>query len=326
MTTFQKLIDTFDKQYNEIIPKSYLHSVNKDITTPLEYFLNNGGKRFRPLLCFLAHEIYLPINQNTLHAANAIELFHNFTLIHDDIMDNSLLRRNHKTVNHKYGINTAILSGDALMIVAYEELSKLESSKLPLILKLFNKVAMEVCCGQQMDMLFEKRDNVSMEDYIEMIRLKTSVLLAFSLKCGALLGNASLGNADLLYQFGIQIGLAFQILDDYLDAFGQDGIVGKKIGGDIIENKKTFLYIKALELASETTKSKLLELRTLKDETKKINQTKEIFQELKIEKLALQKIEDYYKQSSILLEEIVVEDKKKNSLREILEILKNRKF
>lgn len=200
----------------------------------------NSGKRIRPVLCLMGNELFDDITDNAYHAAMAVEYFHNFSLIHDDIMDAASLRRGLETVHIKYGTNTALLSGDVLLIYCYEHINKISNNYLPRILHLFNKTAREVCEGQQADMDFEKHENVLLEDYIEMISLKTSVLLAASLEMGAILGGASEGNCRHIYEFGKNLGIAFQIQDDYLDAFGNPEKFGKEVGGDIKQNKKTF--------------------------------------------------------------------------------------
>ena len=217
---------------------------------PLEEFLQNSGKRIRPVLCLLGNELFGEIHQDAYHIAAAVELFHNFTLVHDDIMDKAPLRRGKPTVHSVHGEPTALLGGDAMMVVAYDYLNKIDAHYLKKVLALFNKTAKEVCEGQQYDMDFEKMTTVSLPEYIKMIELKTSVLLAASLQMGAIVGGASDGNQDHIYEFGRNLGIAIQIQDDYLDAFGDPTKFGKQVGGDIQSNKKTFLMIHALETAS----------------------------------------------------------------------------
>lgn len=209
---------------------------------PGEYFLSIGGKRIRPILCVLGNELFSEITEDAWSLATAIELFHNFTLIHDDMMDAAALRRGMQTVHTKYGDNTALLTGDVMLIRAYEKLQTINPAYLPKILSLFNTTAREVCEGQQLDMDFEKMPSVTLDAYIHMITLKTSVLLAASLEMGAILGGATPGNCKHLYEFGKNLGIAFQIQDDYLDAFGDPEKFGKEVGGDIRQNKKTFYY------------------------------------------------------------------------------------
>src|ERR1700754_757345 len=218
---------------------------------PADYFLSLGGKRVRPVLCLMGNELFAPIEEDAWQLAIAIELFHNFTLIHDDIMDRAPLRRGHPTVHARYGSSTAILSGDVMMVVGYDYISRIQSPHIRRILQLYNQTAVKVCEGQQLDMDFESREQVTMDEYLQMIELKTSVLLAASLQIGSILGGAGLGNQQHIYQLGKNLGLAFQIQDDYLDCYGDATKFGKQVGGDIVTGKKTFLLIKTLELASE---------------------------------------------------------------------------
>jgi geranylgeranyl diphosphate synthase, type II len=215
---------------------------------PVAYSLSIGGKRLRPALMLHAASIFSASAEHVLPAAFAIEIFHNFTLLHDDIMDKADLRRGVTTVHKKYGENAAILSGDAMSIMAFSYFAGANNSRLAELLPLFSSTALEVCEGQQLDMDFETRDNVTVAEYLEMIRLKTAVLIACSLKIGALMGNAGQANADLLYDFGINIGMAFQLQDDWLDVYGDPEVFGKVKGGDICANKKTYLLLKAAEM------------------------------------------------------------------------------
>ncbi len=227
---------------------------------PAGYFLSLGGKRIRPILCLMGNELFDQIHPNAWDVSTAIELFHNFTLIHDDIMDRAPLRRGMATVHQKFGEPAALLAGDVMLVVAYEYLNRIRTPILFKILEVFNKTAKEVCEGQQLDMEFEQAGRVQMDQYLHMISLKTSVLLAASLQMGAILGGAGDGGQQHLYQFGKNLGLAFQIQDDYLDAFGDPSKFGKQLGGDILADKKTFLLIKALESASE---AQVREIRAL---------------------------------------------------------------
>lgn len=241
-----KYIKKVEKEMLMRIPSDSTHQLFE----PLTYILSNGGKRIRPALCLAACELYGGETKNALSTALAIEYFHNFSLLHDDIMDEAPLRRGNPTVHHKWNENQAILSGDALLVLSYQMLEDAPANNFKSIYQLFNKTAMEVCIGQQLDMEFETRDNVTEEEYLEMIKLKTSVLLAASLKIGSLCGNASLEESDKIYKFGINLGIAFQLRDDYLDVFGEAKSFGKQAGGDIIADKKTYLLIKAFEKAS----------------------------------------------------------------------------
>ncbi|RYD51738.1 MAG: polyprenyl synthetase family protein [Sphingobacteriales bacterium] len=242
MHTFPELVAAFDTRFAAL---ALPNRPPQTLYEPLRQFLAIGGKRVRPVLCLMAAELLGPIQEDAWNAALAIELFHNFTLVHDDIMDEAPLRRGHPTVHARYGLTSGILGGDALCILAYDYLSQIRKPLQP-ILEVFNHTALEVCEGQQLDMDFEKQTDVSVADYIEMIRLKTSVLLGGALKIGALLGGASIHVADKLYQFGQSLGIAFQLQDDYLDAFGESDKTGKQPGGDILADKKTFLHLHTL--------------------------------------------------------------------------------
>lgn len=220
---------------------------------PIAYTLDRGGKRLRPLLVLMSCEIFGGDITNAIYPAMGLEIFHNFTLLHDDIMDNAPLRRGTPTVHKKWDINTAILSGDTMFVLAYEYVAKTDPSLLPQVLDLFNDTARKVCEGQQYDMIFESQANVTIPDYLMMIRLKTAVLIACSLKLGAILARAEKADAGKIYDLGIELGLAFQLQDDFLDAFGDTKKFGKAIGGDIVTNKKTFLFLKAFELAKDDT-------------------------------------------------------------------------
>ncbi|HRI27437.1 MAG TPA: polyprenyl synthetase family protein [Chitinophagales bacterium] len=217
---------------------------------PVRHIMSIGGKRIRPLLCLLGCQMFTHHIQNALPPALAVEFFHNFSLLHDDVMDNAPLRRGFPTVHAKYGLNAAILSGDAMLVKAYEYLSSADANLLPALIKIFNQTALEVCEGQQYDMDFETTMQVTKQQYLHMITLKTAVLLAASLQMGALTGGANHEQAKVLYRFGINIGIAFQLQDDYLDTFGKPDTFGKKIGGDILNNKKTYLLLHALENAN----------------------------------------------------------------------------
>ena len=253
MRSFENL----SKEFGQKFSIDHFPSEPRSLYEPNDYFLQLGGKRVRPVLCLMGNELFDEISGDAWQVANAIELFHNFTLIHDDIMDNAPLRRGMVTVHEKYGPNTALLAGDVMLVAAYEYLNKIQTQYLKPILALFNKTAREVCEGQQLDMDFEKQANVSLDQYLHMITLKTSVLLAGSLQMGAILGGAGEGNQNHLYSFGRDLGIAFQIQDDYLDAFGDPEKFGKQVGGDILANKKTFLLIHALEVAGGKDKTEL---------------------------------------------------------------------
>ncbi len=283
---------------------------------PIEYALTSGGKRIRPVLVLAGCNIFSETIEQALPSAFAFEVFHNFTLLHDDIMDNSPMRRNKETVHKKWNANTAILSGDAMMIEAYKLLSDLPEHSFKKVFSIFNKTALEVCEGQQYDMDFESREEVPEEEYLNMIKLKTSVLIAAALKAGAIIGGASEKDADLLYQFGINIGLAFQIQDDLLDSYGDTSVFGKKTGNDIITAKKTFLLIKAQQLADAQTKEKLNALIKDKsmDKETKIASVIEIYDRLDIKNKAMTAINAYYKQATEHLDKVSGDDAAKKEL------------
>jgi len=268
----------------------------EELYQPISYIMSLGGKRLRPLLALLSYSLYKNDYNRILTPAAAIEVFHNFTLMHDDIMDEAPLRRGEKTVHEKWNANTAILSGDVMLVKAYDMLLEVDPGILPLILRKFNKTAAEVCEGQQLDMNFEKVEDVSEEEYIEMIKLKTAVLLGFALEFGALLAGASAHDAQCLYNFGVNVGIGFQLKDDLLDVYADKAKFGKQVGGDIISNKKTFLLIKAKELATGDTKEMLHQLLTVKQEDsgKKVRDVTTIYDQLHIKKLAEEKMSSYF--------------------------------
>ncbi len=246
MHSFTELTAQFEERFTNTLPFPQNPAT---LYEPCHYLLALGGKRVRPVLCLMANELFMDISENAWHGGTAIELFHNFTLIHDDIMDKAPLRRGQATIHERYGLPTGILSGDVMCIYAYDALAAITLA-LPQVLQLFNKTAIEVCEGQQMDMDFETRNDVTLDEYILMITLKTSVLLACALKMGALVGGGLGDNANKLYAFGKNMGIAFQLQDDYLDAYGAPDKIGKQTGGDILANKKTFLLITALQNAN----------------------------------------------------------------------------
>ncbi|MCH7399582.1 polyprenyl synthetase family protein [Belliella sp. DSM 107340] len=268
-----------------------------ELYEPISYIMSLGGKRIRPLLTLMAYSLYKDDYESILTPASAVEVFHNFTLMHDDIMDDAPLRRGKATVHEKWNANTAILSGDVMLVKAYEMLVKVSPEKLPEILSLFNQTAAEVCEGQQHDMNFEKIDVVSEEDYIDMIRQKTAVLLGFALQFGALLADASKEEAQKLYDFGVNIGIGFQLKDDLLDVYADQAKFGKQVGGDIISNKKTFLLIKAKELAEGEEKNELEKwiAREDFDKVEKVSAVTEIYDKVGIKTLTESKMQDYFK-------------------------------
>lgn len=287
---------------------------------PCRYLLALGAKRVRPALCIMGNEVFGELKDDAWHTAMAIELFHNFTLIHDDIMDKAPLRRGNPTIHAKYGLTAGILSGDVMCINAYVQLAKVKNH-LPELLQLFNTTAIEVCEGQQLDMDFEQRDDVSIDEYIHMIALKTSVLLACSLKMGAIIGGASEDNANKLYEFGKNVGIAFQLQDDYLDAFGDTAKLGKQNGGDIRANKKTFLLLKAKELAGAN--SQLDELMVAEEETK-VQGVLSLYKDTGADELCRAAVEAYSEKAFTNLQEIDVPAERKEPLGKLASYLLQR--
>ena len=297
-----------------------------NLYNPVDYSLEMGGKRLRPVLLLMSYNMFSDSVQEAIPAAIAIEVFHNFTLLHDDIMDKAEVRRNRPTVHKKFSENSAILSGDVMAFLSYQYLLECKTERLPKLLDLFTKTAIEVCEGQQFDMEFETRLDVSENEYIEMIRLKTAVLLACSLKAGALMANADNELADKLYEYGLNLGLAFQLQDDLLDSFGSQEFFGKKIGGDILANKKTFLSINALQNATGNLKAELLNWMNAKDfnPDEKISAVQKIYNQLKIKELTEQKIESYFQNCRVIYQQITVEESRKKQLLEISNSMLNR--
>ena len=318
------------KQAQDIINKSIKNlkfdSNPAELYGPISYTLNLGGKRLRPALVLLSCNLFSEDYSPAINPALAFELLHNFTLVHDDIMDNANLRRGKPTVHSKWGNNIALLSGDTLLIKAFEYITKCNDKFLNEVVEVFTQAAIKVCEGQQFDMNFETAPNISEENYIKMIGLKTASLIASCLKTGAFAGGASKKDADLLYDFGLNLGLAFQLQDDYLDVFGEASSIGKEIGKDIISNKKTYLLIKALELAKGIVTKDLQNWISLKnfDPSEKINAIKDIYLHLKINELTLLAVENYFLKATICLEKINVPDSRKAVLHKFLHSLRNR--
>lgn len=315
MTNYETLINYFEDQLNSI---TYNDSPI-ELYSPIKYTLGFGGKRIRPVTTLMGCELFCGDFDRALPQAIAIELFHNFTLIHDDIMDNAPIRRGRETVFKKWDSNIAILSGDTLFAMAYQYAQQADKEILKETLSVFNQTAIEVCEGQQFDLNYETSNTVSVDDYITMIRLKTGVLFGASLKIGALIGGASTKEANLLYDFGVNIGIGFQLKDDLLDTFGNEGVFGKKTGGDIITNKKTFLYIKAIEVANEKEREKLLKLYSTDDidPDYKIKATKELFLKLKVDVATNEEIDKYFKVGMECLNNINIPDDDKKQLKEV---------
>jgi geranylgeranyl diphosphate synthase type II len=319
MHTFEELSEQFAKHFAQ----EHFPAEPATLYEPNRYFLKLGGKRIRPVLCIMGNELFGPVHSDAWHVATAIELFHNFSLIHDDIMDAAPLRRGMPTMHSKYGQNTALLAGDVMLIAVYEYLNKISSQYLPAIIANTNKMAREVCEGQQLDMDFEKKDAVSFDEYIHMINLKTSVLLGASLKMGAIINDASEKDQQELYEFGRKLGLAFQVQDDYLDAFGNPEKFGKQVGGDIKANKKTFLLIHALETASASQKKRLGEL-LLSNADSKVDEVLSIYKESKVDEWAKQLKEKYLNEAFDHLHSISVDQQQKEPLKKLAHFLIDR--
>jgi geranylgeranyl diphosphate synthase, type II len=293
---------------------------------PIKYVLGIGGKRIRPAVCMAVCHFFSGSGQASLNAALGLEIFHNFTLLHDDIMDHAVMRRNVPTVHVKWNPNTAILSGDAMMVLASELMLDVPEGCLVNVQRLFLRTARQVCEGQQYDMEFENRSDVSTQDYLEMIRLKTAVLLAASLQIGALIGGASEDDAIKLYQFGQDLGLAFQLQDDYLDAFGNEADFGKRIGGDIVSNKKTFLLLSCLERCNSRQLAELRGwLNALNfDEVEKIDAVKKLYNELNVGGIARDLMNKYYSDALQMLDQLALQSEWKAELKNFAEKLINR--
>lgn len=292
---------------------------------PAAYFLGLGGKRIRPILCLMGNELFGPIDDDAWELATAIELFHNFTLIHDDIMDRARLRRGMPTVHERYGTSTAILSGDVMMVVGYEYISRIRSQSIRRILQIYNETAIKVCEGQQLDMDFESREQVTMDEYLHMIELKTSVLLAASLEIGSILGGAGLDNQQTMYNLGKNLGLAFQIQDDYLDCYGDATKFGKQVGGDIVAGKKTFLLIKTLEVATAEQLQEIKDLEQVPDE-KKIAGMLRIFHACGVDAWVRELKEHYRLAAYQNLDDLAVLSKRKEPLRQLVDYLLQREY
>lgn len=311
----QKIIELQELVSNRIKEKKY-SKYPEQLYDPLDYIMSLGGKRMRPVLVLLAHHLYSDKHEEAIEAAIAVETFHNFSLIHDDIMDAAPLRRGKPTVHEKWNQNTAILSGDVMLIEAYQLLVNYPKEILSDLLKVFNKTAIQVCEGQQIDMLFETQANVTVAEYINMIELKTAVLLGGSLEIGAMIANAPREECKMLYEFGRLMGIAFQLQDDYLDVYANPEKFGKQVGGDIISNKKTFLWIKAHALANKEQLAELQhwESKQVFKAEEKVTAVTKIYNELNIPQLTEQKINEYANQAF----EILAKVKGKESVKAIL--------
>lgn len=317
----------FRQAFEDYMNEHAFTAAPRELYQPINYIMNLGGKRMRPIMLLMGYSLFKDDFKQALPAAYAVEIFHNFSLVHDDMMDEAPVRRGQPTVHEKWNMSTGILSGDAMLVQAYEYLLELEDkSNLAAIIKTFNRFAIEVCEGQQYDMNFEQRNDVTIEEYLKMIELKTSVLLAGAMKIGALIAKADTQSVKHIYEFGRNVGLAFQIQDDYLDTFGDPAKFGKKVGGDIAQNKKTYLILKALEVANPEQRQQLEDLMNCKpkDEQAKIQTVMQLLENLNIPELTAQKKLAYQKTAYQHLEAIEVENARKQPIRAIAEYLLER--
>ena len=319
--------DEILSKFNEYLDGLPYDREPKGLYEPVKYVLSMGGKRIRPSLMLMAYNMYKDDPESILPSACAIETYHNYTLLHDDLMDNAGMRRGKQTVHVKWNANTAILSGDSMLVLAYSHFLKCRLDKLKPVLDLFTETALEIGEGQQYDMDFETRTDVTEAEYIEMIRLKTSVLLACALKIGALLADAPDEDADNLYKFGEQMGLAFQLQDDYLDVYGDPLVFGKAVGGDILCNKKTYMLINAFNRADDAQRAELMRWVTAKDfdPKEKIAAVTAIYDKVGIRKVAEEKIEYYFEQSRKYLAKVNLPDERKAVLAAYTDKMMTRK-
>ena len=323
-----KTADEILSMVNEFLANLPYERKPKSLYEPIRYVLSMGGKRIRPTLMLLGYNLFKDNPEKILMNAVALETYHNYTLLHDDLMDNADLRRGHETVHKKWDANTAILSGDSMLVLAYERMAQCDEKHLAKVLKLFTTTALEIGEGQQFDMEFENRNDVKEEEYIEMIRLKTSFLLACALKMGAILADASDEDAENLYKFGEQIGLAFQLQDDYLDVYGDTKVFGKEIGGDITSNKKTYMLINAFNLADEAQRAELQKWVDAKDfdRAEKVAAVTRLYNEIGIDKLAQDKIAYYFEQSKKYLDAVNVPAERKEELAKYAQKMMKRQY
>lgn len=319
-------ISNYQEKISSYLEILTLNKEPKNLYEPIQYILSLGGKRLRPVLTLMTTEVFDADCTKALSAATAVEVFHNFSLIHDDIMDDAPLRRGNETVHEKWNINTGILSGDAMLILAYQYFEAYEPKIFQELAKLFSKTALEVCEGQQYDVDFEQRDDVTISEYLKMIEYKTAVLVGAAMKMGAIVAQTSEVNKNLIYNFGLNLGIAFQLQDDYLDAFGNPETFGKQVGGDIIENKKTYLYLKALEFSNDSEKEQLLHLFSIQpnDNTDKINSVKAIFNATGSSDATQKAIQEFTFKAFETLDKMDISDDKKILLRTFGEKLMNR--
>lgn len=322
MYSVEKLTELYEQNF----PAEIFTGEPQGLYDPVKHIMSMGGKRIRPLLCLMSADMFGKNPLDALHPAFGVEVFHNFTLVHDDIMDNADIRRGQPAVHALYGLNKGILSGDVMFAYAYKHISMVPPAILADVFGVFNKTAIEIFEGQQSDMDFETRNDVQESEYLKMIEFKTSVLLGCALKMGAIIGGASEADREAAYRFGINLGLSFQIKDDFLDTFGEAAKVGKRIGGDILNNKKTYLYIKTFEMAAPGDKEVLRAMLGEKDEEKKIATVKSIMESSGAKKNTEEKIEVLYREALRNLDEISVPEEQKEPLRELAGRINNRDY
>ena len=320
-------IEQYQKSFLNHLEGFTVHKEPKNLYNPINYILELGGKRLRPVLTLMTAEVFGVNAQTAMDAALSIEVFHNFSLVHDDIMDDAPLRRGEETVHEKWNLNTGILSGDAMLIMAYQLFENYEAETFQALAKLFSKTALEVCEGQQYDIDFETRDDVTIIEYLKMIEYKTAVLVGASMKMGAIVAKASNEDQNSIYEFGRLLGIAFQLQDDYLDAFGNPETFGKQVGGDIIENKKTYLYLKTLELGSDEAQNNLKEFMSNSELSNgnKVEKVKELFTNSGAAKATQEAVKNYTNKAFKVLEGLNIPEDKKQLLRVFGEQLMTRR-
>jgi geranylgeranyl diphosphate synthase type II len=310
-------IEAYQKSFITHLEDFAVNKEPKNLYEPINYILKLGGKRLRPVLTLMTTEVFDEKAELAMNAALSIEVFHNFSLVHDDIMDDAPLRRGKETVHEKWDLNTGILSGDAMLILAYQLFEKYKPDTFRELAKLFSKTALEVCEGQQYDIDFETRDDVTIPEYLKMIEYKTAVLVGAAMKMGAIVAGASIEDQNAIYDFGRYLGIAFQLQDDYLDAFGNPETFGKQLGGDILENKKTYLYLKTKELGSTVERSNLI--KKMSDnvifDADKVNRIKELFNSSGASEATLKAVKDYTNRAFVVLDSLNISDEKKQILR-----------
>lgn len=319
-------IEQYQKSFLKYLEGFTINKEPKNLYQPINYILKLGGKRLRPILTLMTAEVFGETTQKAMDAALSVEVFHNFSLVHDDIMDDAPLRRGKETVHEKWDINTGILSGDAMLIMAYQLFENYDPEIFQALAKLFSKTALEVCEGQQYDVDFETRDDVTIPEYLKMIEYKTAVLVGAAMKMGAIVAKASEEDKNAIYDFGRYLGIAFQLQDDYLDAFGDPETFGKQVGGDILENKKTYLYLKTMELGTKEDQKEFLFLmkNTKLSNEDKVKVAKQFFDDTKAAEATQKAVKDYTKKAFEVLKNLNISEDKKQSLRLFGEQLMNR--